>query len=122
MKLLEIMLAIWSIESGQRMNPPAGDGGRAVGPMQIHPIMVEECNRIVGKEVYTLEDRRDMLKSLSMCSTFLRHQKKRWYKKHGVEVPIVRLMGSWNSGSVFNKCTPAYDRKIKRQLHGVLSQ
>lgn len=48
-----------------------GDSGRAVGVLQIHPIMVREANRIVAmnggeKDLYSYEDRYDRDKSIEM--------------------------------------------------------
>jgi len=47
-----------------------GDNGKAVGVLQIHPIMVREANRILkmlGKEAeYTYEDRYDRNKSIEI--------------------------------------------------------
>ena len=48
----------------------AGDNGKAIGVLQIHPIMVREANRILkmkGKEeVYTYEDRLNRAKSIEI--------------------------------------------------------
>ncbi len=48
-----------------------GDSGKAVGVLQIHPIMVREANRIVAmnggeKDLYSYEDRYDRDKSIEM--------------------------------------------------------
>ena len=47
-----------------------GDNGRAVGCLQIHPIMVREVNRLLAKydipTTYTLEDRYSREKSIEM--------------------------------------------------------
>lgn len=37
-----------------------------VGVLQFTPILIEDVNRILGREVYTLEDRLDSLKSVEM--------------------------------------------------------
>ena len=47
-----------------------GDNGKAVGCLQIHPIMVREVNRLLAKydipKTYTLEDRYSREKSIEM--------------------------------------------------------
>jgi hypothetical protein len=116
MNMLQIIIMLHMIESGGRMNPPDGDKGLAVGPLQIHPIMVEEVNRIVGRERFRLEDRRSFVASYSMCATFLRYQRKRWRSKYGYDCTTATLMGSWNSGSVFHDATLSYQQKIHKQL------
>lgn len=47
--------------------------GRDVGILQISPIMVEDCNRIVGEERWSLEDRYDIAQSYEMAGTFWDH-------------------------------------------------
>ena len=52
-------------------NPNAvGDNGKAIGLLQIWPIMVDEINRLLKEERYSLEDRWDSLKSIEMFYTF----------------------------------------------------
>ena len=52
-------------------NPMAvGDNGRAIGLLQIWPIMIDEINRLVKEERYSLEDRWDSLKSIEMFITY----------------------------------------------------
>ena len=49
-----------------RFNPEASDGQGSEGILQIRQIYVDEVNRILGKEVYKLEDARNLEKSLEM--------------------------------------------------------
>ncbi len=61
----DLIAAIIHVES--RGNDSAvGDNGKAVGCLQIHPIAVREANRILHRDVYTLEDRYDRTKSIEM--------------------------------------------------------
>lgn len=53
-----LLSAIEWVES--RCNPSAvGDGGRAVGVLQVWPITVADANRILGREEFSLADRLD---------------------------------------------------------------
>lgn len=54
---------IW-VESNN--NPNAAGKANDVGVLQITPIIVEECNRLLGDSVYSLEDRYDRQKSIEM--------------------------------------------------------
>jgi len=64
--------ALIEVESGG--DPHAvGDGGRAVGVLQIHPIMVRDVNRILGYDRWTLEDRWSASESRVMLEVYLRH-------------------------------------------------
>jgi len=52
-------------------NPVAvGDNGRAIGLLQIWPIMIDEVNRLLKEERYSLEDRWDSLKSIEIFHTY----------------------------------------------------
>lgn len=44
-----------------------------VGVLQFTPILIEDVNRILGREVYTLEDRLDSLKSVEMFNIIQDH-------------------------------------------------
>ena len=50
-----------------------GDSGMAVGILQIWPITVDDCNRILGYNKYALADRRSPAKSRAMCRIILLH-------------------------------------------------
>jgi soluble lytic murein transglycosylase-like protein len=93
--LIAILLPILAaVESGN--NPNAiGDNSRAVGILQIWPIMVKDVNRISGK-AYTLQDRRSKAKSYEMATIYLKH-----YGKPNAEY----LARAWNGGPKGNKKT-----------------
>lgn len=61
---------IW-VES--RGNNQAVSSKGAVGVLQFLPILVEDCNRIVGYEKFALEDRLDSLKSVEMFNVIQDH-------------------------------------------------
>ena len=44
-----------------------------IGVLQFTPILIEDVNRILGREVYTLEDRLDSLKSVEMFNIIQDH-------------------------------------------------
>ena len=113
MNLLALALLIASIDTGGHPNPDhaLGDGGRAVGRLQMHEIMVDECNRILGYGAFTHKDRTDTQKSLAMCIVFLRRQRQR---KPGAT--RLELICSWNSGSINKPCSPSYRLKVKEIL------
>lgn len=57
MNLSILFAAIMMVESGGDVNA-VGDGGTAIGPLQIRPIMVAEANRLAGRQRFSLNDRR----------------------------------------------------------------
>lgn len=101
--------AIAQIESGG--NPSAvGDNGLAVGLLQIHPITVRDCNRILGKEIYGLDDRLDPAKSREMFRVIANH----YSRGQSYEVIARR----WNGGPNGEKklSTLKYWDRVKKQL------
>lgn len=58
-----LMSLMWT-ES--KFNPEAYDGQGSVGILQIRQVYVNEVNRILGEDRYTLDDARDIEKSLEM--------------------------------------------------------
>lgn len=62
-ELIELAI-IWQ-ESKANPNPKYSDG-KSEGILQLTPIYVKEANRILGKNKYTLHDRRNPLKSHEM--------------------------------------------------------
>lgn len=83
--------------------------GYCVGPMQISPIMVKQCNEILKekdlKPKYKLADRYDLSKSKEMFYLF--------QKKYNPEMNIEKAIRSWNGGPNFNhKFTNSYYKKV----------
>lgn len=76
--------AMIEVESNGREDA-IGDGGLAVGVLQIWPIMVADCNEWVGYEKYTLEDRYSRSKSIEMWNIISRRynpqRDKHWQMK-----------------------------------------
>lgn len=60
--------AIAMVESGGNPNAVNGD---CVGWLQISPVMVREANRILGAELYVLEDRLDPYTSFAIFCTVM---------------------------------------------------
>lgn len=66
----DLINAIAFVES---TNNPKAKNGQSVGLLQITPIYVAECNRILGEERYTLADREDSLKSIEMFKIYTQY-------------------------------------------------
>ena len=105
--LVSITLAILlQVESCGNPNPPDGDGGLAVGVLQMHPCMVEDVNRILGVAFYTLGDRRDPDKSIEMGRIWLT-----WCAAHRHITLPHKLAARWNQPATGN-VTHAYRQRI----------
>ena len=92
-----------------------GDGGKAVGILQIHPIMVREVNRILEKEgvqeVYTYNDRYDYDKSVEMFLI--------WYDYYHKYASYERIARCWNGGPRGDTyhCTKPYWYKVSYYMN-----
>jgi hypothetical protein len=71
--LAEKLQAIIDVESANGMNKYNPNETQAVGILQIHPIMVEEVNRILGFEKYQYSDRESEKLSIEMFLVYQNH-------------------------------------------------
>lgn len=99
-----VILAIAQVESHE--NPKAvSKSGTYVGYLQISPILVKECNNIVGYQKYTLNDRYSVEKSKEM---FVLIQ-----KKYNPTCNVEKAIRIWNGGCGYTiKGTQTYYTKV----------
>lgn len=83
-----------------------GDGGRAVGCLQLWPVSVREANRLVGYQRWTLADRYDRRESLAMARVILCHHYRRGYRHP------VALAERWQRP--YGRATDSYRRRVQR--------
>ena len=85
MTLVKIIIMIMAIETGGEIdkNNAVGDGGKAIGCLQIHPITVDEANRILDRQEFTLADRRSKAQSFRIASTVLSWRIRRYRLRYG---------------------------------------
>jgi hypothetical protein len=112
-----LLAALMAVESGG--NPFAvGDGGKAVGCLQIHASVVADVNRIAGPKTapYTLADRLEVEKSKQMCVIYLSYYATE--KRIGRAVTDQDRARIWNGGPLGYKksATEVYWAKVKREL------
>jgi len=100
----KLIKALIQVESGGDADA-VGDNGKAVGILQIHPIMVKDINRILNEHRYTLTDRYDPEKSIEMCRIYFKH--------YGGSTE--ELARKWNGGPQGHKkkSTETYWKKCK---------
>jgi len=104
-----LIQALIHVESNGSPNA-VGDNGKAVGVLQIHPIMVRDCNRITKRNKYSLGDRYSVVKSIEMFNVWRKH-----YCKGSSDEVIAR---KWNGGQKGHrmKATVKYWKKVKTYL------
>ena len=104
--------AIVQVESGGDVEA-VGDGGQAVGCAQIHPVLVEDVNRILRKETFTLEDRKSYHKSRLMFMVYSSH-----YADYYDDWTVEGIARRWNGGPTGHtkEATEAYADKVQAHL------
>ena len=107
----KVINAIAIVESNN--NPRAVGGGGSVGLLQITPILVRDCNKILARQNsskrYTLADRYNPEKSKEMFVIIQEY----YNPQHNVEKAI-RL---WNGGPGYSvRGTQSYYNKVRRHL------
>lgn len=96
-----------------RYNPNAvSKTGNHVGYLQISKIMIRDCNRIVGYNKYTYQDRYSIEKSVEIF-----HLIQKYYNPTSNVEKAIRM---WNGGTGYTiKGTEAYYQKVKRKLNEI---
>lgn len=97
--------AISYVESNNKVN---AKNGKCIGPLQISPILVKECNDILKKQKsnkkFRLSDRKNISKSKEMFIIIQEH--------YNPEHNLRKAAKIWNAGS-FSKNTPSrYIEKV----------
>lgn len=108
MNLTNLISALIAVESGGHDNA-IGDGGRALGPLQIHRGVVLDVNRITGSH-YRWEAMTNRAHARAVCEAYLRH--------YGRGCTTEQLARRWNGGPAGDKkaATEAYWQKVKKHL------
>jgi len=106
------MDVLTAIESGGNVTA-VGDGGQSVGPMQIQMGVVQDCNRLVGEQRYTAEDRTSLARSREMCRIYLDHYAVE--RRIGREPTWEDRARIWNGGpnGWKKECTEVYWAKFQ---------
>jgi len=105
----DLLRAIEQVESGG--DPSAiGDEGKAVGILQIHKVMVDDVNRIVGRKAYTYGDRFDADKSREMFWIYSKH--------YTPSLDREQVSRRWNGGprGAEKSATVIYWLRVKSQI------
>jgi hypothetical protein len=80
-----------------------GDGGAALGGMQIHKVVVDDVNRILGTKTYRYADRTNPVKSREMARIYLSYYCTA--KRLGHEPTAEDYVKCWNGGPSFHSAT-----------------
>ena len=86
-----------------------GDGGKAIGPLQIHRAVVTDVNRITGSN-YRHSDMTNRATARAVCGAYLQH-----YGRSKTTEDQARI---WNGGPTGDRktATLGYWRKVQKHL------
>ena len=111
MNLGPLIAALITVETGGCRNPDLaiGDGGAAIGALQIHRAVVLDVNRIAGTS-YTHQQMTNRVAARRVCEIYLSR-----YASGKTNEEAARI---WNGGPTGYKksATLAYWNKVKRNL------
>jgi hypothetical protein len=97
MSLKSFLLLLALIESGGDPNV-IGDGGEAVGVLQMHSVAVSEANRILGYPAFNAKDRLSPAASFEMARIILTHWRPILEERHGVKWTSADSLSLWRWG------------------------
>ena len=108
MNLTNLITALIAVESGGN-DMAIGDGGKALGPLQIHRAVVVDVNRITGSH-YRHQDMTNRAQARAVCEAYLRH--------YGRGATTEQLARRWNGGPSGDRktTTAAYWQKVKKEI------
>ena len=108
MNLTNLITALIAVESSGN-DLAIGDGGRAIGPLQIHKAVVIDVNRITGS-TYRHADMTNRAQARAVCEAYLRH--------YGRGKTVEQQARIWNGGPTGDRktVTEAYWDKVRKHL------
>ena len=101
------------VESSGGTDTRTNDNGKAVGAYQMHPCAVDFANKIVGRKLWTLEDRESPQLSRAMCLVTMD-----WHYRRG-QTNLVDLCCRWQRP--FGVESAAYRARVVECIGQVLS-
>lgn len=109
-KLLDAIRIVES-QNGRFLRGKNGE----TGPYHMKRVVIDDVNRILGKEVYQYEDALDEKKAREICLFYMRY----WANRSG-DNSIESMARIWNGGPRGNRIdsTIPYWNKIRRIIYG----
>ena len=114
--------ALAKVEYSGKGKAPDGDGGLAVGCLQIHDVYMREANRILGFPAFNSKDRHDREASFEMARIVLTHHGRR-YARMGYNIgpaelcSIHRNQYSWSPKNLLTKLEAERTKRLYTYLN-----
>lgn len=111
MNITNLISALIAVESNGQ-DGAIGDGGRALGPLQIHREVIIDVNRITGSN-YRWQEMTNRAKARAVCQAYLER-----YARNATPEQAARR---WNGGPAGDRkpATLPYWRKVEAQLNRI---
>jgi len=108
MNLTNLITALIAVESSGN-DLAIGDGGKAIGALQIHRGVVLDVNRITGS-TYRHQDMTNRAQARAVCEAYLKH--------YGKGATTEQLARRWNGGPKGDtkSSTEAYWNKVRKEI------
>lgn len=108
MNVTNLITALIIVESSGN-DLAIGDGGKAIGPLQIHRAVVTDVNRITGSH-FRHQDMTNRAQARAVCEAYLKH--------YGKGASTEQLARRWNGGPTGDRktATEGYWRKVQKHL------
>lgn len=110
----DILDAIRFVESSGRDNPPDGDGGRAIGPYQIHRVYWLDATQFDAKLGGTYQDCRKRPYAEQVIDAYMRRYARAPWARGEAEI-IARIHNGGPQGAK-KRATLPYWQRVKRRL------
>ena len=113
--------ALAKVEYAGNGKAPPGDGGKAIGCLQIWPIYVREANQILGFPAFNDKDRHDREASYEMARIVLTHHGRR-YARQGYNIGVAELCSlhlhqyGWSPRNLLTKKERGRTERLKKYL------
>ncbi len=107
--------AIWAVESNRRENPPDGDGGKAIGPYQIHECYFKDAKEFNPYEIdFEYQDCRKKHLAEAVIREYMKRYAKEAWDNHDFQT-LARIHNGGPKGHK-KKATLAYWEKVSKVL------
>ena len=107
--------AIWAVESSRQENPPDGDGGKAIGPYQIHEVYCKDAKEYMPEEIdFQYQDCKTKDCAEAVIRVYMLRYARRAWQSHDFET-LARIHNGGPKGHK-KKSTLKYWEKVQKVL------
>jgi hypothetical protein len=110
----QVLAAIRFVESSDRLDPPDGDGGKAIGPFQIHEVYWRDALRAEPELGGHYQDCRRLAYARAVVAAYMRHHAARAW--HDGDAEVIARIHNGGPGGASKAATLGYWRRVRARL------